>query len=75
MLELLMLGIVPGTDIQINFGDWLAGAAIIGACFLTLVIVRHRLVLVAVMLALAIRAEQRRFKIAQTWAQRRHTIA
>lgn len=27
MVDLLLLGIIPGTNIQINFADWLLGAA------------------------------------------------
>lgn len=31
MIELLMLGIVPGTNIQIDFTDWLIGALALSA--------------------------------------------
>jgi len=74
MIELLMLGIVPGTNIQINFMDWLAGLAAIAACLLVLMAVRHRLAFVAVVLAVALNAEQRRFKAAAAWTQRHSAV-
>lgn len=42
MIDLLMLGIVPGTNIQIGFGDWLRGLGIIVACVLLLILVQRK---------------------------------
>lgn len=42
MIDLLMLGIIPGTDIQINFADWLFFSAVIGSSVCIAVAIRHR---------------------------------
>lgn len=42
MIDLLMLGIIPGTNIQINFADWLLISAGIGLCVCTAIIIRQR---------------------------------
>jgi hypothetical protein len=40
MIDFLLLGIIPGTNIQINFTDWLIGTAVF--LLLVLVFVAHR---------------------------------
>jgi hypothetical protein len=43
MWDLLLLGIVPGTDIQINFSNWLmASSALAAGLMLALMIKRRR---------------------------------
>ena len=41
MIDLLMLGIVPGTNIQINFGDWLLGSAMLTMLVVAIIAVRY----------------------------------
>lgn len=69
MIDLLMLGLVPGTNIQINFGDWLIGSAVILGIVLILSVIRHRIFMATVILAVILRAEQRKFKILQSWTE------
>jgi hypothetical protein len=40
MIDLLLLGIIPGTNIQINFTDWLIGTVVF--LLLVLAFVAHR---------------------------------
>jgi hypothetical protein len=40
MVALLMLGIIPGTHIQISFANWLTGIELLLAC--STVVVMHR---------------------------------
>ena len=40
MIDLLLLGIIPGTNIQINFTDWLIGTVVF--LLLTLLFVAYR---------------------------------
>lgn len=42
MVDLLMLGIVPGTNIQINFADWLLGSVCILCVIFVVVLIRSR---------------------------------
>lgn len=42
MMDLLMLGIIPGTNIQISFTDWLCISAGLSACLCAGVMVRQR---------------------------------
>jgi hypothetical protein len=44
MTDLLMLGIVPGTDIQISFAGWLACTASLSVLLLSYMIYKKRLV-------------------------------
>lgn len=50
MIDLLMLGIVPGTNIQINFGDWLTITAFFAALVLLVLTIRYRALIVTVLL-------------------------
>lgn len=68
MVDLLMLGIVPGTNIQINFSDWLIGSAIIFGIIAVLSLIRHRVFAAALILAIMQR-EQHRLKALQNWTQ------
>jgi hypothetical protein len=68
MIDLLMLGIVPGTNIQISFSDWLVGLGSIVTVVAAISFLRHRLLMVAVILAI-LRSERRRFKSLRDWAQ------
>jgi hypothetical protein len=43
MIDLMLLGIIPGTNIQINFTDWLAGTVVFMLLFLVFVAHRKRL--------------------------------
>ena len=42
MLELLLLGIIPGTNIQINFADWLKLSESLIACLLLILLYKNR---------------------------------
>ena len=43
MVALLMLGIVPGTNIQIDFGSWLSGIAVLVVLMIVYLARRKRL--------------------------------
>lgn len=61
MVALLMLGIIPGTDIQIDFASWLLGVAFL-AIGLGSYIAHRKRWLVHVMLLIAFYAATRRIK-------------
>lgn len=44
MQELLVLGLIPGTNIQITFGLWLVTIYGITSMFATIALVRHHLI-------------------------------
>lgn len=61
MIDLLMLGIVPGTNIQISFAGWLLGILLLSLVLLVISAVKHRLLLiVSLLVALHIECRQLR---------------
>lgn len=44
MQELLVLGLIPGTNIQITFGLWLTSVYGLASIFATIVLVRHNMI-------------------------------
>ena len=42
MVDFLMLGIIPGTNIQINFSNWLIVSSVFGECLIVVLAIRHR---------------------------------
>ncbi len=47
MMDLLMLGIIPGTDIQIDFQSWLTASTILAVCLLLVIAFKKRHAIVA----------------------------
>ena len=64
MIDLLMLGLVPGTHIQINFVDWLLGTTTATCLLSCVLLIRHHAVLALTTkyLVRTIRRLLRRFK-------------
>ncbi len=61
MVEFLMLGIIPGTNIQITFGEWMRFVLVL--CTLTAVyFTLRRRRLFSLLIALSINRAVRRFK-------------
>ena len=54
MVALLMLGIIPGTNIQINFEEWLAAMVCLAVAYVVFKVLKKRLVLILI-IALSIR--------------------
>jgi hypothetical protein len=50
MYEFLVLGIIPGTDIQITFADWLLILAAVITSYLAVKTIRNKLLLKAQLL-------------------------
>lgn len=67
MIDLLMLGIVPGTNIQIDFGDWMRGICILCVCILCITFVRYR-VSIILLIAFVFLRPQKHFKVRQDLA-------
>jgi hypothetical protein len=61
MLSLIMLGIIPGTNIQITFGVWLTAVALIAFASTALAAYRHRAAL-AVFIAKSLSLLTRSFR-------------
>ena len=74
MVELLMLGIIPGTNIQINFTSWLIGTAILST-IVSLYIGHRKHVAHQLMIFLAMRRAIHRVRLGNPLATGIHHTA